>query len=438
MTHQTTLLFLYAFITFALAAPSCGLVPPTNKPVRDVTGGSATSDDVLAMAWYPSWLGSELPPEKVSWSKYSALTFAFAITTPDVNTISLDSAGQQLLPSFVDNANKNNVSALLSIGGWTGSQYFSTAVATAANRTLFVQSVLGLVSKYKLDGIDFDWEYPNKQGVGCNTISPSDSANFLSFLQELRASPAGANMLITAAVGITPFAGSDGTPMTDVSGFYTVLDHIAIMAYDIWGSFSTGGVGPNAPLNDTCAPTKAGSAVSAVNAWTAAKFQSDKVSSIYIMIALGVAAYGHSFHVDNSAAINGSTLAAYPPFDKNNQPKGDKDDGGPGVDQCGAPVGTGGIFNFWGLISGGFLTSNGTAAAGINYRFDTCSQTPYVYNPTTQVMVSYDDATSFAAKGKFINDMGLKGFAMWHAAGDSNDILIDSISNAMGIEQECS
>ena len=48
------------------------------------------------------------------------------------------------------------VKASLSIGGWTGSQYFSTAVADETNRTAFVQTVLALVTKYDLDGIDFE------------------------------------------------------------------------------------------------------------------------------------------------------------------------------------------------------------------------------------------------------------------------------------------
>lgn len=82
--------------------------------------------------------------------------------------------------------------------------------------------------------------------------------------------------------------------MTDVSAFADVFDHvgmytsrtkperglilgIAMMVYDVWGSWSTGGVGPNAPLDDSCAPTKAGSAESAVDAWTAAGFPANKV-----------------------------------------------------------------------------------------------------------------------------------------------------------------
>jgi chitinase len=55
------------------------------------------------------------------------------------------------------NESLQNVSALLSIGGWTGSQYFSTAVATQENRTQFKNAILGLVSQYQLDGIDFEY-----------------------------------------------------------------------------------------------------------------------------------------------------------------------------------------------------------------------------------------------------------------------------------------
>lgn len=47
-------------------------------------------------------------------------------------------------------------------------------------------------------------------------------------------------------------------------------------------------------------------------------------------------------------------------------------------------------------------------------------------------MVSYDNAESFAAKGDFIQTNGLRGFAMWEAGGDHNDILLDSIRSAAG------
>jgi GH18 family chitinase len=48
------------------------------------------------------------------------------------------------------------VKAMVSIGGWTGSMYFSSAVATPENRTTFVGAVTKLANTYKLDGIDFE------------------------------------------------------------------------------------------------------------------------------------------------------------------------------------------------------------------------------------------------------------------------------------------
>lgn len=57
---------------------------------------------------------------------------------------------------------------------------------------------------------------------------------------------------------------------------------------------------------------------------------------------------------------------------------------------------------------------------------------PYVYNATSQVMVSFDDARSFEAKGEFIKNFGLRGYAMWEAAGDYKDILIDAIRKRGG------
>jgi len=79
------------------------------------------------------------------------------------------------------------------------------------------------------------------------------------------------------------------------------------------------------------------------------------------------------------------------------------------------------------------LTKEGYPAVGISYRYDNCSQTPYVYNKNSQIMVSYDNAQSFAAKGEFIKEKDLLGFSMWEAGGDYSDILLDSIRRAVGV-----
>lgn len=105
------------------------------------------------------------------------------------------------------------------------------------------------------------------------------------------------------------------------------------MNYDVWGSWSAG-VGPNAPLYDSCAPTQAGSASSAVKAWSSAGFPASKASPHFLpktiltwftlQIVLGVPAYGHGYYVSPSAALNSSgNLAAYPPFDTTKLPLSD-------------------------------------------------------------------------------------------------------------------
>jgi chitinase len=59
---------------------------------------------------------------------------------------------------------------------------------------------------------------------------------------------------------------------------------------------------------------------------------------------------------------------------------------------------------------------------------------PFIYNKTSEIMVSFDNAHSFAAKGAYIKNTGLLGFATWEAGGDYKDMLLDSIRGALGLQ----
>lgn len=355
------------------------------------------------------------------------MTYAFAVTTPNVNVLGLDVSDEVRLPQFVSLAHQNGVKASLSIGGWTGSRYFSTAVGSAENRTSFVRTVTTAAKKYGLDGLDFDWEYPGAQGIGCNLVDPNDTANFLLFLQELRTTTTGRSLILSAAVYVTPFADASGSPSQDVAGFADVLDYIAIMNYDLKSNTAIG-AGPSSPLDDTCAPSGAkwGSAVSSVAAWSDAGIPLSK-------LVLGVGAYGHSYIIPSSVALdksNASSLNSYPSYTPSNRRRGDRWDGEGGVDVCGVTQGPGGVYTYWGLIEEGFLKPDGSAGDGVVIRYDDCSETPFVYHPTSQVYVSYENVRSFGAKGDFIYTSNLAGFALWEAGNDYHNVLLDSINNA--------
>ncbi|KAK7052982.1 hypothetical protein VNI00_004303 [Paramarasmius palmivorus] len=386
----------------------------------------ACAHETIAKGYYPGWT-TKFPLSEVSWSKYSHVTYAFAVTTSD-GKLSLEGSNPDGLAPFVKAAREHGVTPCISIGGWTGSRFFSTAVGSPLNRTEFVTTILDFALKYDLQCIDLDWEYPAKQGIGCNTINKDDTANFLSFLQELRVNPAAATYEISAAVGINTFIDGAGNPSTDVSGFANVLDHIVLMNYDIYGSWSDV-VGPNAPLNDTCAPApyQQGSGVWSVDKWTKAGMPKEK-------LVLGVGSYGHAFTVKKEDAfVKGSTaeLNAYPPFDKTHPPFGENGDDS-GVDVCGVKNGPSDVWSFRAMVENGYLKKDGTP--NVPHRFDECSKTAYVYNADKQVQISFDDAKAFEVKGTFIKDFGLRGYSVWEVTGDESDILLNAIRKGAGLD----
>jgi chitinase len=184
--------------------------------------------------YYPDWAAYYLAPESVDWTKYDVMEFAFALPTQDGGLQFTQDDSSDLLRRLVASGHAAGKRVKLSIGGWTGSAYFSTICADDSLRATFVQSIVTAYNAYGVDGIDIDWEYPGTSGAAGNAVSPDDSANYLRLLQDMRAAlPADA--LITTATQVWPFAGPDGNPLADVSAFAEVLDWILIMNYDIWG-----------------------------------------------------------------------------------------------------------------------------------------------------------------------------------------------------------
>ncbi|EKM59129.1 glycoside hydrolase family 18 protein [Phanerochaete carnosa HHB-10118-sp] len=238
------------------------------------------------MAYYPSYTSSVFPPEKMDFDRYDWVDFAFAVPQEDFS-LGWDGSddASDLLKRLVANAHAKGKKVKVSIGGWTGSKYFSNAVSTPQNRQTFVGNILQLYSQYGIDGIDIDWEYPGQPGNDGNIYMSQDPANYLSFLQLLRETlPPQAK--ISAATMTVPWTDANGETMKDVSAFAQVLDWILIMNYDTWGSSSN--PGPNAPLSNAChnSTQSSSSAVAGVATWTAAGFPANK-------IVLGVPSYGY-------------------------------------------------------------------------------------------------------------------------------------------------
>ena len=79
----------------------------------------------------------------------------------------------------------------LAIGGWTFSTNFSLAVRTASSRSSLAQSIVTLFQQWPVfTGVSIDWEYLSNNGVNYgntgNVVDPTDSANFILFVDMLR------------------------------------------------------------------------------------------------------------------------------------------------------------------------------------------------------------------------------------------------------------
>ncbi|OCH92911.1 glycoside hydrolase [Obba rivulosa] len=439
------------------------------------------------MAYYPDWATGMFPPEKIDFGRFDWMDFAFAM--PD-SKFGMDWDGSddapELLMRFVTAAHASRTKVKLSVGGWTGSKYFSKAVANDTGRHTLVNNILALYTKYDLDGIDIDWEYPGQDGNDGNNVDPLDSQNFLAFLQLLRTTlPQGAK--ITAAAQVVPFADVHGKPMRNISDFASVLDWVLLMNYDTWGSSSS--PGPNAPLADSChnSTQKTNSAEAALLAWTSAGFPAAQ-------LVLGVPSYGY---ISKSSATSlrtrardshwhgyrtryrhrrqhrlrprhtlgawaGSVLAATSlPDDSrirtDNAPFAGlvvKDEDGHTTSgqiqfrelvQQGAleyvseaeavrANTTGGAPTRLELANGQEIRSLYAGWSGFERMWDACSSTPFLRSPSVQQVVSYDDPLSLGLKAAFVKEAGLLGVNIFDVTGDTDQWdLVDALRKGLGL-----
>ena len=101
-------------------------VPLLNVPI-DKAGNycvSATcASKKLIMAYYPDWVGSTFPPERIDFTRFDWIDFAFAV--PDAKfalTWDDPQTGPDLLKRLVKSAHSHGTKVKLSLGGWSGSK----------------------------------------------------------------------------------------------------------------------------------------------------------------------------------------------------------------------------------------------------------------------------------------------------------------------------
>ncbi|KAI0230558.1 hypothetical protein L0F63_000338 [Massospora cicadina] len=367
-------------------------------------------------------------PEALPYHKLTHINYAFgSLHTHDTPAkITFDEATDKpRLLKTARLAQAKGVKVLISLGGWTGSQTFSTIVRDATLRAEFIENAMRFVdNEFGLDGIDIDWEYPGRKGVRCNVVSKGDSQNYLLLLKELRlalnkAFP-GRQTLITAAVRTHPFDGSNGRPLTDVSEYAKYFDFINIMAYDIFNALSNT-TGPNAPFHQD--PTKVQgemqSFTQSIDDWIAAGFPAHQITA-------GVPFYGHSF-----------TTTVDMSLDPTNQytnrtkeiPKGDDSDAPFTSPVCDEGTSYSGVFKYSYLRRDILIETPQVATSGYTRYWDNVTLTPWLFNKRTNHYISYEDKQSIKIKVRYARCRNLLGMMVWELCHDYKDELIEILNS---------
>ena len=277
---------------------------------------------------------------------------------------------------------------LISIGGWTWSKNFSDATLTDTSTRNFALSAIEIVSKYNLDGIDIDWEYPGMIGDN-NVFRPEDKQHYTVLFKELREGLDSLSRLthlkyyVTTAVGGSQ-AFIDHTEMDKVQQYN---DYINIMSYDYTGGWSAL-TGHHTNLYSSSGDSNQSSAHRSVQAFIAAGVPPEK-------IVMGMAFYGKGWEMEST--------------DNN------------GLYRKALKASRGGGFTY---LKDSLVNKN-----GYKEFWDAAAKAPYLFNAEKKIFISYDNERSVKEKCKYVKRHGLAGAMFWEYNSDKKKYLLKVVAD---------
>jgi chitinase len=260
---------------------------------------------------------------------------------------------------------------LLSFGGWGGCANCSETFSRKKGRSTFAASVLALLQRHKVDGIDLDWEYPAVQGPPGHAWSPDDRGNFIELVRELR-HVLGSGYEISFAAGGT----DECLRAFDYREVMPLVDRMHVMSYDLVHGYSTR-TGHHTPLRSS--PGQVLSADHAVHLLDSLGVPRDR-------IVIGAAFYARVF--------------------KDVPPEND------GLFQPG-------VFSH--TVAAHSMSYNITPANGWQVHRDNDAEARYAYNAAQRQFITFDDVISVAAKANYVKSQGLGGIMFWQLSDDRKE-----------------
>ncbi|GAA4599413.1 chitinase [Actinoplanes octamycinicus] len=389
---------------------------------------SASHNDYVKVGYFTQWgiYGRDFQLAKVQKSGAAArlthLNYAFGPVTADGVCASADPwadwqtpfsdansvdgvgdvAGQPIagnLNQLAELKKKNpKLRVLISLGGWSGSAYFSDAALTDASRKKLVSSCVDLWIKGNLpgltegvaagifDGVDLDWEWPGSAGNDGNVIRPEDKQNFTLLAAEFRAQLDRLGKTTRKHYDLTAFLPAAPAKIEagfEVAKIFKYLDFGTLQGYDFHGTWEAKTNQQSALRVPAGAPDNPDfSGENTVNAWLAGGAPKRK-------LVLGLPYYGQGW-TGVTGAGNGLFQPATGPA--------------PGVFAAGTED---------------YKTLKKLPAQGFTVHRDLRAGHAWLFDGTT--FWTYDDPAVLLQKTLYIRSRGLGGAMMWSLDGDDEN-----------------
>lgn len=185
-----------------------------------------TNEQFKVIGYYSGDLFNE-PLENLQTDKLTHVIYAFLIPKIDGELVELQKPEQ--LKELVIQAHEDGAKVFIALGGWSYEgqplqPVFEQVAANEETRKKLIENVCSLVDKYNLDGVELDWEHPNK-----NTIS-----NYEKLAVELSSALKNRDKGMTAALnGAWSTTEGPEPSMVLTDKCLESFDFINVMAYDI-------------------------------------------------------------------------------------------------------------------------------------------------------------------------------------------------------------
>ncbi len=390
------------FIFFLCISLSIGF----NSTVAFDPDGTQSASPVVMAYYVPE---NDYRPEQIPVEKLTHIIFSFTkVIDGEMKFRNPEESGKKLEQLVLQKKRNPELKVMIACGGW-GADGFSDMALTRESRQKFIRSAVSFIEKYKLDGIDIDWEYPGISGAG-TMARDEDREHFTSLMQELREAldRIGRPQVLTfASAGWKRYYN-----YVELDKVMPVVDFMNVMTYD-----QVGGSSPYTGHH------------TALGWITEKDMEGTPALAYYESRREEMTRMGRTWEPRSAAKIIDFCIQE-------------------GVDPSKIVIGAAFYGRAWKGVhpeNNGLYQPNGGAYIGwsayqqIRSEFepdpeytrywDEAAKAPYLFNPVDSIFISYDDTVSVRLKTEYAIDKKLGGIMFWQLGNDTKEenSLLDAI-----------